>query len=61
MKVLIIMWVLTLSDLSSVKKVYEGSLQDCLHESLLFNVEHDTIAYAGCYAEVKQTDFVPRK
>lgn len=54
------MWVLTLSDLSSEKKIYEGSLDECLLTSLAFNQVHEGKRYSGCYSEIKQYDFVQR-
>ena len=60
MKMLIIMWVLTLSDLSSEKKIYEGSLDECLLTALAFNQVYEGKRYAGCYSEIKQYDFVQR-
>tara|TARA_Y100001936_G_scaffold245940_1_gene288907 strand:- start:367 stop:552 length:186 start_codon:yes stop_codon:yes gene_type:complete len=61
MKIVIIMWILTLSNLKSEKIIYDGTLQDCLHEALSFNIKYEKKAYAGCYVDVKQYDFVPRK
>ena len=42
MKLVVLMWVLTLSDLSGEIKVYEGSLDDCLLNSILFNKNNKT-------------------
>ena len=60
MKVVIIMWIMTLSDLSSEKSIYEGSLDECLLTTYAFNQVHEGKKYAGCYSEIKQYDFVPR-
>ena len=60
MKLLVIMWILTLSDLSAEKRVYEGSIDECLLNSILFNKQYKGIKYAGCYTEARQYDFVPR-
>jgi hypothetical protein len=60
MKLLVIMWILTLSDLSAEKRVYEGSIDECLLNSILFNQQYKGIKYAGCYTEVRQYNFVPR-
>lgn len=60
MKVVIIMWILTLSDLSAEKNIYEGSLDECLLTTFAFNQVHEGKRYSGCYSEIKQYDFVPR-
>jgi len=60
MKILVIMWILTLSDLSAKKNIYEGSLNECLLTSASFNQIHEGKKYSGCYTEVRQYDFVPR-
>ena len=60
MKIVIIMWILTLSDLSSEKNIYEGSLDECLLTTYAFNQIHEGKKYSGCYSEIKQYDFVPR-
>ena len=60
MKVVIIMWIMTISDLSSEKNIYEGSLDECLLTTYALNQVHEGKKYAGCYSEIKQYDFVPR-
>jgi len=60
MKVVVIMWVLTLFDLSAEKKIYEGTLDECLLTTFAFNQIHEGKKYSGCYSEIKQYDFVPR-
>jgi|21_taG_2_1085346.scaffolds.fasta_scaffold233401_3 hypothetical protein len=60
LKVVVVMWILTLSDLSAEKKIYDGSLDDCLLTVLSFNQVHEGKKYSGCYTEVRQYDFVPR-
>lgn len=54
------MWILTLSDLSAEKNIYEGSLDECLLTALAFNQVHEGKRYSGCYSEIKQYDFVQR-
>ena len=61
MKVLVIMWILTLSDLSAKKDTYEGSLNECLLTAASFNQIHEGKKYSGCYMEVVQFDYVPRE
>ena len=56
MKLLVIMWILSLTDLSGQKIRYNGSLDDCLKEAIQFNQE-ETEAMAGCYMEVRQPDY----
>lgn len=58
MKILVIMWILSLPDLASRKIIYEGSLNDCLREALVFNVKHEGKAYSGCYTEVRQPNYL---
>lgn len=52
------MWILSLPDLASKKIIYEGSLNDCLREALVFNVKHEGKAYSGCYTEVRQPNYL---
>ena len=61
MKVLVIMLILTLSDLSAKKDTYEGSLNECLLTAASFNQIHEGKKYSGCYMEVVQYDYVPRE
>ena len=58
MKILVIMWVLSLSNLESQKTVFNGTLEDCLIRSLELNAA-DTRVYAGCYMDAQQYNFVP--
>ena len=58
MKILVIMWVLSLSNLESQKTVFNGTLEDCLIRSLELNAA-DTRVYAGCYMDTQQYNFVP--
>lgn len=60
MKLAVLMWVLTLSDLSGEIKVYEGSLDDCLLNSILFNQNNKT-KYAGCFIIAKQINYRHRE
>jgi|LWDU01.1.fsa_nt_gi hypothetical protein len=61
MKIIVMMWILTLSDLSSEKIIYNGTLNDCLRESLIFNFKNENKAYSGCYMEVKQPNFLENR
>ena len=56
MKLLVIMWILSLTDLAGQKIRYNGSLDDCLKEAIQFNQEEKQ-AMAGCYMEVRQPDY----
>jgi len=56
MKLLVIMWILSLTDLSGQRVRFNGSLDDCLKEAIQFNQE-ETEAMAGCYMEVRQPDY----
>ncbi len=59
MKIIIIMWIRYLSDLSSEKMVYEGSLQDCQYDAMKFNIrQKQKEAHAGCNLEVKQPNYL---
>lgn len=60
MRVFVIMWILSLTDLQGQKTVYDGTIDDCLREALEFNATGKQ-AYAGCYVDVKQQNFVPRE
>jgi len=60
MKFVVLMWILTFSDLSGEIRVYEGSLDDCLLTVLAFNQMHEGQKYSGCFALSKQYDYVPR-
>ena len=55
------MWVLTLSDLSAEKRTFDGTLAECALTARLFNQTHEDKYHSGCFVEVKQYDFVPRK
>ena len=54
------MWILSLTNLQGQKNVYDGTIDDCLKEALEFNAT-ETQAYAGCYVDVQQQNFVPRE
>jgi len=56
MKLLVIMWILSLTDLSGQRVRFNGSLDDCLKEAIQFNQEEKE-AMAGCYMEVRQPDY----
>ena len=55
------MWILSFSDLSGEINAYEGSLNECLLNAILYNENHKDKSRAGCYMEVVQFDFVPRE
>ena len=61
MKVVVMMWILFLTELSSEKRVYDGTLNECLLNAILYNENHKDESRAGCYMEVVQFDFVPRE
>jgi len=58
MKLIVMMWILYLNDLSSQKIIYDGDINECLQESIIFNFENQDKAYSGCYMEVKQPDYL---
>ena len=58
MKILVIMWVLSLGTLESQKTVFNGTLEDRLIKALELNAS-ETRVYAGCYMDIQQRDFVP--
>jgi hypothetical protein len=60
MKFVVLIWVLTFSDLSGEINVYEGSLDECMLTALSFNHMHEGKKYSGCFSLSKQYDFVPR-
>jgi len=55
------MWVLTLSNLSAEKRIFDGSLNECLLTAKLFNQNHVGKYHSGCYTKVLKYDFVPRE
>jgi|TARA_R100000656_G_C3912397_1_gene121127 hypothetical protein len=59
MKLLVIMWILQLSDLSGERKIYNGTIDDCLTSAMVFNAEH-TEAIAGCFVDGKSPDYEDR-
>ena len=59
MKILIVMWILSLLDLSGQKIIYNGTLENCLEEAIRFN-EEEKEALAGCYAEVRSPDYLDK-
>ena len=61
MKFVVLMWILTLTDLSGEIRVYDGTLNECLLNAILYNENHKDESRAGCYMEVVQFDFVPRE
>ena len=58
MKIFVIMWVLSLNTLESEKTIFDGTIEDCLIKALELNAA-ETQAYAGCYMDAQQYDFVP--
>lgn len=60
MRVFVIMWILSLTNLQGQKNVYDGTIDECLIEALEFNAT-ETQAYAGCYVDVQQQNFIPRE
>ncbi len=53
------MWIIYLSDLSSEKMVYEGTLQDCQYDAMKFNIrQKQKEAHAGCNLEVRQPNYL---
>jgi|TARA_B110000444_G_C18745699_1_gene550164 hypothetical protein len=61
MKLAVLMWVLTLSDLSGEIRVYEGTLNECLLNAIIYNENHKNKKYAGCFALAKQYSYVLRE
>jgi len=55
-KILVIMWILSLNTLESQKIVFNGTLESCLIKALELNAT-DTRVYAGCYMDAQQYDF----
>ena len=60
MKFAVLMWILTLSDLSGEIRVYEGTLNECLLNAISYNENHENRKYAGCFALAKHYNYVPR-
>lgn len=60
MKILIVMWILSLVNLSGQKIIYNGTIEDCLAEAIRFNNE-ETEALAGCYAEVRSPNYLDKQ
>ena len=61
MKFVILMWILTFSDLSGEIRIYEGSMNECLLTAFAFNQIHEGKKYSGCFALAKQYDYVPKE
>ena len=59
MKLLVILWILSLTDLSGKKVRFNGTLDDCLQQATQFNQEEKE-AMAGCYMEVRQPNYLDR-
>ena len=59
MKLLVILWILSLTDLSGKKVRFNGTLDDCLQQAIQFNQEEKE-AMAGCYMEVRQPNYLDR-
>lgn len=59
MKLLVILWILSLTDLSGKKVRFNGTLDDCLQQAIQFNQEEKD-AMAGCYMEVRQPNYLDR-
>ena len=59
MKFLVVMWILSLADLSGKKVRFNGTLDDCLQQAIQFNQEEKE-AMAGCYMEVRQPNYLDR-
>jgi hypothetical protein len=55
------MWILTLSDLSGEIRAYEGTLDECLLNAILYNENHKNKKHAGCFMLVKQYSYLPRE
>lgn len=61
MKFIVLMWILSFSDLSGEIHVYEGSMDECILTSLSFNQVYEGKKYSGCFALSKHYDYVPRE
>ena len=46
------MWVLTLTDLSTEIRTFDGSLNECLLTAISYNQVHEN-KYAGCFVIAK--------
>jgi len=59
MKLLVVLWILSLTDLSGKKARFNGTLDECLQQAIQFNQEEKE-AMAGCYMEVRQPNYLDR-
>ena len=59
MKFVVLIWILTMTDLSTEIRAYDGTLNECLLNAILYNENHKD-QYAGCFVLSKQYDYVPR-
>tara|TARA_R110002110_G_scaffold137051_1_gene322128 strand:- start:708 stop:914 length:207 start_codon:yes stop_codon:yes gene_type:complete len=50
MKLIIIMWVFSLASFTGEKSLYNGNIENCLQEALLFNKQVPDFL-AGCYVD----------
>ena len=60
MKMVVLMWILTFSDLSGELREYDGTLDECLLNAVLFNQHHKN-KYSGCFMIAKQNSYLPRE
>ena len=60
MKFVVLMWILSFSDLSGEIHVYHGSMDECSLTAVSFNQVHEGKKYSGCFALSKNYDYVPR-
>ena len=60
MKIVVLMWILSFSDLSGEINAYEGSLNECLLTAISFNQIHEGKSYAGCFVLSKNYSYVPK-
>jgi len=58
MKLIVIMWIMTLGTLDGQDKVYNGTIDDCLRDALAFNSQQKE-AFAGCYITTKSSPWIP--
>jgi len=61
MKFVVLMWILSFSDLSGEIHVFDGSLNECLLTAISFNLIHEGKQYSGCFAISKSYNYVPKE
>ena len=61
MKFIVLMWILSFSDLSGEIHVFDGSMDECLLTAVSFNQVYEGQKFSGCFAISKGYNYVPKE